>query len=82
MQQDDDKEEKVINLEFATHILAMAQLLNFTNGDVITHFIHIMACLIPADLDEESLRDLIRLCHNQIRRVLDDRKKHESMQDM
>lgn len=81
-QNDDEEKEKKIVVDFAKHVLFGADAFGFSAGDLLTNLVHIIGCTLPVDLDEELLRDLLRMFHQQIHGLLDERKKYESVQDM
>lgn len=75
MRQNDAQKEKEITVRFANHVLDGADALGFTMSELACQMIHIIACSLPANMDEELLRDLMREFHLQIHSVLHERRK-------
>lgn len=79
MRQNDAQKEKEITVAFANYVLDGADYFSFTMSELACQLIHIIACSLPTNIDEEDLRDLMREFHGQIHSVLNERKKFKSM---
>jgi hypothetical protein len=83
MRQNHEKEKEVAN-QFVRHVFNEKNALAMDNVQFIDCLINIIGVSIKVNIDEETLRDFVRMMHQRFYQLsrLNDGRGNEHMQDM